>query len=50
MDPTLTFDLVHAELSLTEFIAIAREGFDLFGRGLAFLREAFCGLPFVTAC
>ena len=50
MDPTLTFDVIHAELSLTEFIAFAREGFALFGQGLAFIREAFCGLPFVDSC
>jgi hypothetical protein len=50
MDPTVTFDLVHAELSLTEIIAIVREGFDLFGRGFGLIREAFCALPFVDAC
>lgn len=50
MDPTITFDLVHAELSLAELFALVREGFDLFGRGFALVRDAVCGLPFVDSC
>lgn len=50
MDPTVVFDVIHAELSLTEFVALVREGFALFGQGFALIREAFCALPFVSAC
>lgn len=41
-DPTLTFDLVHAQFSLTELLALFAQGFDL-------LRQGFCALPF-TKC
>lgn len=41
--PTVSFDLVHAELSLDELIAAFRGGFDL-------LYKAFCALPFVKFC
>jgi hypothetical protein len=47
MDPTLTFDVIHAELSLTEFLEFARQGFALFERGLELARSSFCALPFV---
>lgn len=49
-DPTLVFDVVHAELSFGEFVALVREGLGLFGQGFALLREAFCALPFVSGC
>jgi hypothetical protein len=48
MDPTLTFDLVHAELSLDEFLTIVRQGIALFERGLDLARSSFCALPFVN--
>lgn len=41
-DPTIVFDVVHAELSLREII-------NLFTQGFAALREAFCSIPF-TRC
>lgn len=41
-DPTVVFDIVHAELSLHEIIELFRQGF-------AAMREAFCALPF-TSC
>jgi hypothetical protein len=50
MEPTIVFDVIHAELSLTEILAVAREGFALFGKGFALIRDAFCALPFVSAC
>ena len=43
MDPTVTFDLVHAELSLSEIIAA-------FGRLFDLGHLVFCSLPFVKGC
>lgn len=42
-DPSVTFDLVHAEVSLRELLDLARQAFDL-------ARDAFCALPFVRSC
>lgn len=41
-DPTVVFDIVHAELSLHELI-------DLFRQGFAMAHDLFCTLPF-TSC
>ena len=49
-DPTVVVDLVHAELSLSELLDIARQGFALFGHGLDALKQAYCALPFVRSC
>lgn len=50
MDPTVTFDLVHAELSLGELLDLARQGLAAFEHFVDLGREAFCALPFVRSC
>lgn len=49
-DPTVTFDLVHAELSLHELVALAQQGLALFRDGFALIHQAYCALPFVRSC
>lgn len=49
-DPTVTFDLVHAELSLDELVTLARQTLGLFHEGFALIQKAYCALPFVSSC
>lgn len=49
-DPTLTVDLVHAELSLDEVLAFAKHALSLFGYVTDLAHKAYCALPFVRAC
>lgn len=49
-DPTVTFDLVHAELSLQELLDLARQGLALFAYGFDLLKQAYCAIPFVKSC
>ena len=50
MDPTVTFDLVHAELSLGELLDLARQGIAAFARFGDLVRQGFCALPFIRFC
>jgi hypothetical protein len=47
---SVSFDLVHVELSLQEIVDLARQGISLFREGFELVRGAFCSLPFVTSC
>lgn len=49
-DPTVTFDLVHAELSLNELVTLARQALGLFHEGFALIQKAVCAVPFVRFC
>lgn len=49
-DPTVTFDLVHAELALDELLDLARQGIGAFDKLIDLGRGAYCALPFVRSC
>lgn len=49
-DPTVTFDLVHAQLSLKEILDIVQQGIVAFQYGLELFHRAYCALPFIKSC